>query len=316
MKVTESLHSRSWFAALIVALMATLFVAVPAWAGTVQIQDDAHVLDATRVQNAAATLPVGIYIWTTTQDAANKSTFDSDVRNKVDATFPIAMGVNSQAQHVSIQIGRRAGLSQSAAVAAESQAVTAFVATMRSSHDYTAAAVSATGSLRGNLAAAHRGRGTALHSPANSSGGGILLIVLLVIGAIVVIALVMGRRRLSRRGSPWGARSRMGAGPPPMGSYPGEYDQGYGGPGYGAPYRSGMGPGAAGAIGAVGGGLLGYELGKSVGEEHQFRQDEMMYDRDRGQDDQGDWVVGQDGDFGNGGSDLSGGDTSGGGGDW
>ena len=97
-----------------------------------------------------------------------------------------------------------------------------------------------------------------------------------------------------------------------MGSYP-DY-----GPPYGQPYRSGMGPGAAGAIGAVGGGLLGYELGKMQGEDQQFRQDQMMYDRDRGQydsPDQGDWVVGQDGDFG---GDVGGGGSndSGGSGDW
>jgi hypothetical protein len=61
----------------------------------------------------------------------------------------------------------------------------------------------------------------------------------------------------------------------------------------------------------VGGGLLGYELGKMQGEEQQFRQDEMMYDRDRGQydsTDQSNWVVGQDSDFGDGGSNDSGGD--------
>ena len=57
------------------------------------------------------------------------------------------------------------------------------------------------------------------------------------------------------------------------------------------------------------------------GEEQQFRQDQMMYDRDRGQYDSadqsdgagqsdragpGDWVVGQDSDFGGGGADDSG----------
>ncbi len=88
--------------------------------------------------------------------------------------------------------------------------------------------------------------------------------------------------------------------------------------GYGPSYRSGMSPGAAGAMGAVGGGLLGYELGKMQGEQQQFRQDELM---DRGghydPPDQGNWVVGQDGDFGGSqGSDTSGSDSSGGSGDW
>ena len=88
----------------------------------------------------------------------------------------------------------------------------------------------------------------------------------------------------------------------------------------GAPYRSGMGAGTAGAIGAVGGGLLGYELGKMQGEQQQFRQDERMSDHDRGgpppewpvrRGDQGDWVVGQDSDFG----DAGDGDQQGSG-DW
>src|SRR4051812_38392914 len=60
---------------LVAALVAVLTVGAPAWAGTVQIQDDAHVLNATVVQNDAATLPVGVYIWATTQDAVSKSAF-------------------------------------------------------------------------------------------------------------------------------------------------------------------------------------------------------------------------------------------------
>lgn len=312
MKVTMPVRRRPplLLIALIAALTAVFALAVPAWASTVQIQDDARVLDATRVQNAAAELPVGIYLWTTTQDAANKSVFDTDVRNKVGPTFPIAMGINTQAQHVSIQIGSRAGLAQSAAVAAERRAVDSFVSTMRGSHDYTAATLSSIDSLRSSLVAGHRSRGAVGHAPARSSGAGVLLIILLLVVGIAVVAIMLGRRRGARRGPPWGPRSGRGGPPPPMGPYPGDYDQGYG-PGYGAPYRSGMGPGAAGAIGAVGGGLLGYELGKSVGEEHQFREDELRYgDGQGGPDGQGDWIVGQDGDFG--GGDMSGG----GGGDW
>ncbi|MGH3794125.1 MAG: hypothetical protein ACRDSP_04485 [Pseudonocardiaceae bacterium] len=307
MTLTKPLRRWLRLTAPIAALVAVLILAVPAWAGTVQIQDDAHVLDVTKVQNDAATLPVGLYIWTTTQDAASKSTFDTDVRNKVSATFPIVIGINTQAQHVSIQIGSRAGLSRNAALSAESRAVSSFTGIMRGSHDYTTADTSAIDSVRTSLTAAHRGRAAARRAPAHSSGGGIFLVILLVIGGIVVVAILAGRRRRSRS-----RRPRRGSGPPPMGPYPGDY-----GPGYGPRYRSGMSPGMAGGIGAVGGGLLGYELGRMSGEEQQFRQDEMM-DRDRGGQndsyDQGDWVVGQDGDFGGGGD--VGGDGSGGGGDW
>ncbi|MGH3782233.1 MAG: hypothetical protein ACRDRO_16865 [Pseudonocardiaceae bacterium] len=283
----------------IAALVAVLALAAPAWASTVQIQDDAHVLNATVVQNEAATLPVGVYIWTTTQDAASKSTFDADVRNKVNASFPIVIGINTQSRHESIQIGSQARVSQNAALTAESAASSAFVASMQSTSDYTTAVSAALVKLRTGLAGANRGRFSGQRAPAHSSGG-IFLVIILLIGAIVVALIVLGRRRRSgsRMGPPM-----MGSGPPPMGSYDG----------YGPSYRPGMSPGAAGAMGAVGGGLLGYELGKMQGEQQQFRQDELM-DRGGGQydsSDQGNWVVGQDGDFGG-----NQGPDSGGGGDW
>lgn len=280
--------------------IAVLAGAAPAWAGTVQIQDDAHVLDATVVQNNAATLPVGVYIWATTQDAASKSAFDTDVRNKVSSTFPIVLGINTQSRHESIQIGSQAGISRNAAIAAESSANSAFVATMQSSRNYTSAVTAALGNLRTGLAAAHRGRAPAQRVVTHSAGIGLLPIILL-LGAIVAVIVLVRRRMRSGFGRSM-TGSRIG-GPPPMGTYPD----------YGPPYRSGMGAGAAGTIGAVGGGLLGYELGKMQGEEQQFRRDETNYDRDRGQydsTDQGDWVVGQD-------SDFSGGNANDpGGGDW
>jgi hypothetical protein len=274
------------------------------------------------VQNDAATLPVGVYIWATTQDAGSKSAFDTDVRNKVSDTFPIVMGINTQSRHESIQIGLQAGLSQRAAL--ESSANGAFVSTMQSSHDYTAAVTAALDNLRNGFAAAQRGRAPVHRVPARPAGvgAGLLLFMLLIVGAIAAVVIMTRRRR--RSGFPPGPSTV--AGPPPMGPYPdygpgyggpgyggpgyggpgyggpGYGGPGYGGPGYGAPYRSGMGAGTAGAIGAVGGGLLGYELGKMHGEEQQFRQDERMDDHDRGGPDdageQGDWVVGQDSDFG------------------
>jgi hypothetical protein len=285
----------------IVALVAALALAAPAWASTVQIQDDAHVLNATVVQNEAATLPVGVYVWTTTQDAASKSTFDTDVRSKVNATFPIVIGINTQARHESIQIGSQARIPQSTAVAAESDASSAFLTSMQSSHDYTTAVTAALGKLRTDLVRTNRGGIPGRRVAAHNSGGGLVGIIIVL--AVVVVAVIVISRRRRRSGFRTGP-SMMGSGPPPMDSY-----GGYGG--YGPGYRSGMSPGAAGAMGAVGGGLLGYELGKMQGEEQQFRQDEMM---DRGgqydNPDQGNWVVGQDGDFG------SGSDSSGGSGDW
>jgi hypothetical protein len=290
----------------IVALLTVLVVAAPAWAGTVQIQDDAHVLNATVVQNEAATLPVGVYVWASTQDAESKSVFDTDVRNKVDAAFPIVIGINTQSHHESIQVGSHAGVSQRAALAAESSANGAFLSSIQSSHDYTKAVTAALEALRTGFAVAHRGRASVQRVPARPAGFGVgfVLLVVLVVGVIATVVIMSRRRRRSGFGS---GPSTL-AGPPPGDLYP-NYGPSYGGPAYGGPgYHSGMGAGTAGAIGAVGGGLLGYELGKMHGEQQQFRDDEMRYDQDRGGPsdaggpydggDQGDWVVGQDSDFG------------------
>ncbi len=124
----------------------------------------------------------------------------TDVTNKISATFPIVIGINTQARHESIQIGPRAGLSQSAAVSAASTANTAFVGTMHTSNDYTTAVTSALDSLRTSLAPTDRERGVTRSAPAQSSGWGIVPIVLLVIGVLVVVVLVaailIGRRRV------------------------------------------------------------------------------------------------------------------------
>lgn len=274
-------------------------MAAPAWAGTVQIQDDAQVLNAAAVQNDAAALPVGVYIWATTQDADNKSVFDTDVKNKVNATFPIVIGINTRSHHESIQVGSQAGLSQRAALAAESSANGAFLSTIQSSHDYTKAITAALDDLRKGFAVAHRGGAPVRRVPAQSAGvgAGLLLFVVLIAGVIAAV-VIMARRR---RRSGFGPGPSTLAGPPPMGPYP-DYGPSSGGPSSGGPgYRSGMGAGTAGAIGAVGGGLLGYELGKMHGEEQQFRRDDMMDGPDRGGlyegVEQGNWVVGQDSDF-------------------
>jgi len=169
---------------------------------------------------------------------------------------------------------------------------------MQTSHDYTTAVTAALGKLRTGLVGANRGRVPGRRVATHNSGGG--LVGIMIVLAVVVFAVIVVSRRRRRSGFRMGP-PLMGSGPPPMDSYGG----------YGPGYRSGMSPGAAGAMGAVGGGLLGYELGKMQGENQQYRQDELM---DRGgqydSPDQGNWVVGQDGDFG------GGSDSSGGSGDW
>ena len=203
-------------------------MAAPAWAGTVQIQDDAHVLNVTVVQNDAATLPVGVYIWATTQDADSKSVFDTDVRNKVSSTFPIVMGINTQSHHESIQVGSQAGLSQRAALAAESSANGVFVSTIQSSHDYTNAVTAALDNLRNGFAPAQRGRAPVQRVAAQPAGFGVGLLLFIVLTVGVIAAVVIMARRRSRSG--FGAGPSTVTGRPPRGPYPG-YGPSYEGPG-------------------------------------------------------------------------------------
>jgi hypothetical protein len=311
---------RRFMLAVPAAAFAALLLVAPANASTVDIQDEANILNATTVQNEAAALPVPILIWTSTQDATNRSAFDSAVQAKVTSSFPVVLGINPQSHHELIRIGSRAGLSQSAANAAAGSANSAFDNTMKSANNYSSAVNAALTSLNSSLAA-RNDSGTK-----KSSGVGTFITIAVIVIALIIIVAVV--RRMSRPGRRMGGRVMSG---PPMGGF---NQGGYGpppgyGPGYGPGYnQGGMGPGAAGAIGAVGGGLVGYELGKMAGENQQFRQDEMMMGGDRGFDDnqnyggdQGnDWVVGQDSDFSGGdsggGGDFGGGDSGGGGGDW
>lgn len=322
-------NRRLWLAAP-AAAFAVALLAGPASASTVDIIDDAHVLDATTVQNEAATLPAPILIWTTTQDAANRATFDNDVRAKVSSAFPIAMGINTQAHHETLQmLYSRLGLSQSAAIAAESSANSAFDNTMRSQNNYTAAVTAALTSLRGSLAnrgGGNRGASGATSGHSSSVGGFItfgIIVIVLIVAVLLLRRLFRPRRRRMMPNQMMGGGVNQGYGPPP-GYGPGGYGPGYGG-GYGG---GGMGPVAGGAIGAVGGGLVGYELGKMAGENDQFRRDEMderggygnqNYDNQNYGDQGGGGIVGQDSDWGGGGGgDFGGGGDSGGGGggDW
>jgi len=316
---------RRFMLAVPAAAFAALLLVAPASASTVDIQDDANVLNATAVQNQAATLPVPILIWTSTQDAANRSSFDNDARTKVSSSFPVVLAINPQSRHETLQMGSQAGLSQSAAIAAEQSANSAFDNTMKSANNYTTAVDAAVTSLNGSLAARGSGNRASSGGTTKSSATSFLTFGLIV---VVLIVVVVALRRLFRPR----IRNRMMGG----GFNNGGFNQGgYGPPpGYGPGYNQGMSPGAAGAIGAVGGGLVGYELGKMAGENQQFRQDEMMmggggfnngggFDNNQnyGGGDQSNWVVGQDSDFGGGdsggGGDFGGGgDSGGGGGDW
>ena len=101
-----------------------------------------------------------------------------------------------------------------------------------------------------------------------------VLLFLLAASGLFRLGFLMGRRSAapSYPMFPMGAlpRQRMydRDGPPPVGMQQGMYGQGYG-PGYGQgyPMQQGMSPLAAGGLGALGGGLLGYQLGQAMAQD-------------------------------------------------
>jgi hypothetical protein len=290
---------RGGLTGLLAAFATVLLVATPAAAAAVNIVDDSHVLDVTRVQNEAATLPDPVAIYTTAKLADDKAAFDREAQSKVSSPTIIVIAINTQARHLAIRTGTRSRVSQSAAGAATD----AFTSSFRANSDYTAATIAALDSMRASIP--RGGGGTSGTRTAHRTGVGTylsgcvcLLLVAAVIGLVVFAVRRSGRgRRAGRFGGPGGGPGGYG----PGGYGPANYGQ----PGYGS---SGVSPWVAGGAGAVAGGVLGYELGRMEGEHEQ-----------RDYDDRG----GYGGDFGGGGADAdfggggdSGGDSGGGSGDF
>ncbi len=285
-------------------LAAVLLMAAPAAAAAVNIVDDSHVLDVTRVQNEAATLPDPVAIYTTTKLADDKAAFDRETQSKVSGPTVVVIAINTQSRHLAIRSGPRSRVTQTDA----RTATDAFATSFRANSDYTAATIASLDSMRTAIArggSRTTGSGSTRTSHRTSpvtyvSGCVCLLLVVAVIAGIVLLVRRSGRSR--RAGRPDG----------PAGYGPGGYGPtGYGAPGYGQPgYGSpGVNPWVAGGAGAVAGGVLGYELGRMEGEHDQRQRDD--YDN-RGGD-------GYDGDYGGGGADADfggGGDGGGGSGDF
>src|SRR4051812_28795711 len=95
-----------WASAVLVLATLTL-TSGPVQAAVVSIHDDSHVLDVTRVQNDAATLPDPVAIYTTTKDADDKAAFDRETQAKVTAPTVVVIAVNTQSHHLAIRTGAK-----------------------------------------------------------------------------------------------------------------------------------------------------------------------------------------------------------------
>jgi hypothetical protein len=300
--VTKGLkRGRGMLASVAVGLVGVLLLAAaPAFAAAVNINDASHVLDVTRVQNEAATLPDPVDIYTSTKFADDNAAFDREAQSKTAAAKVVVIAINTQSHHLAIRTGPQSRVTQNAAQAATQ----AFTSTFRGGSDYTAATIAALQSMRtaiGNGGAVAPGNGA---QPAHQSGVPTFLyglVCLLLVAAVVALIVVAVRRSRNR------AQPAVGNDPTPAGYGPSGYSpSGYGPSGYGplqGSGRSGVNPWVAGGAGAVVGGVLGYELGRMEGEHEGHQREE--YD-DRGHTDAGYGGGGADGDFGGGGADSAG----------
>jgi hypothetical protein len=274
-----------------IALFTALVFPHRAFAGTLQIRDEAHVLaagDADRLRSQVASAPFDARLVFTTDyvEATDLSRF---VGSLVDEPNMVVVGVDPRHRHVQVHFGTGSGIARTERSAIE----TAGTGDFRNG-DWAGGAGaifrSAAQSVTGGSPAEPQG------TRAPSSGFGSPLVWLLLIGGGVA-AIAWFARRQAMGGSGYGA-----------GPYAGGYGQGPYGGGYGPP-AGGMGPVGGGIIGAGLGGLAGYELGKLEGE-REGRDRERIIEDDRG------GVPDNNYDDGGGGSSWDDGGGDGGGSGW
>jgi len=242
----------------VVALVSSLAISAPAFAGTLQLRDEQHVLtaaDGAKLRSAVGDAPFDARIVFTT-DYADAQELGRFVGSLVDETNMIAVGVDPTHRHVQVHFGRGAGIARTEWSAIE----TAGNGDFRTGHWADGA---------GEIVRAASRSATGVAAPGSVSraapGPGSVLLTILLVGGGVAFLVMIARRLMSSSGGAPGY-GYGGPGDP-------RYGPGYGGPGYPGAYgpgpygqQGGIGPLGAGAIGAGLGGLAGYELGKLEGE--------------------------------------------------
>ncbi len=306
----------------LLAILATfcllVFATTSALAATVNISDDARVLDKSRVQSAAAAMGYPVDIFTTNTFNGTNSDFQQRARGHLNKSN-IVMAIDTQHKYLYITGGSNVPVREGQ----YTDAINAFKSSFGNG-DYTGATVAALQSLQtaisSNGSASSTGNNPNNQNPVTSHGfaGGLTFAPLCCIGLLILAGLAVFVF-VRRRAGGFGGIRRAPVNPNPMYGqqpYNQPYNQGYPpnyGPGYGPGYNQGGGinPLAAGGLGAAAGGLVGYELGKEQGE--QGSHGEQGYGNDNNNNDFG---GGGGGDFGGGAGGSFGGDSSGGGGDF
>jgi hypothetical protein len=314
-----------------------------AHAASVQIKDDARVLDVNQVRSFASQLPHAVSISTTSTFNGPKSDFSRSTEQALTDQRAIAIGISIEQRYLAIVAGKEVGLHADQIEQARQAFAQAYGRNAGANGNYTAATVAALQSLQASLG------NDGVSNPLQSVHGVlsnplIWLLVLGLIGAGFFVVRHFSRQRKMMNpplGMPWqqgyNPKDEYGRIEPDPGYGRPPYDEhGYGPHGYGRPLygpgyppQGGINPWVAGGLGALGGGFLGYELGRMAGEHDQQAQggDSMNPDTitplSQGSNDPGmrypaDTIDGGNepdfGDFGGEGADFGGGGDFGG--DW
>lgn len=291
------------------------------FANTVNISDQANVLNTSQVQSVASTLNYPVNIYTTNTFNGSQQSFNAQADAKITQTSLIIIAIDTVHRYIRVAGGSNVPLKQYQ----YNDAFSAFKSNFSSGAGYTNSTIAALQSLQNSLASTSGNNNT----PSNAGAGFSILpflpiccIGLFVLGGLALFGIVRGRRRRFMSGTAAPMQPGIPVNPMgPMYNQPpyGPYNQGpYYGPGYPNGYnQGGIGPWGAGGLGAAAGGLVGYELGKEAGErDGGGDQGNGNFDNNGGND----FGAGAGGDFGNnGGNDFgagAGGDFGGGGSDF
>jgi uncharacterized membrane protein YgcG len=265
----RSLRHAFELAAALLALAMAVFVALPASAGPLHTTDDAGVLSASQLsglRSRVAGYDFDVRL-ITTSSYLSKSDLGNYVHRFVTEPNIVVIGLDTEHRHVSVHFGTGTRIADSEFKAIESAGISYFKdgnwnGGVTAILDRAERAVGTTAATRG-VAPVSAPVGAPASVPSRGVGFvGILFWIVLIGGVIGVLSWIFGRRAY---GGGYGAgyvSSQPGYVPP---------QPGYG-PVYGAPpptpyYGGGSGIGSNIASAGIGG-LIGYELGKEVGEGH------------------------------------------------
>lgn len=269
----------------VVALAFAVLFALPASAGTLHTSDEAGVFTPAQlatVRSRAQGCDFDVRL-ITTSSYASKSDLGGYVHRFVTEPNIVVIGLDPVHRHVSVHFGTGTRIADSEFQPIESAGLASFkdsdwaggvVAIL----DRAEKSVGTGGGRRAAGAPATQPSTGSTQPSTGGSGFGGLFWFVVIAGGIGLLVWVMARRRPA--GPVGGYGPPVGGYGPPVGGYGPPVGGGYGPPmggGYGPSYGSG-GSGIGTNIAAAGlGGLVGYELGKEVGERHHER-----YEEDRG----------------------------------